>query len=142
MPPLMRQTAVSLKPDALLARVDALEQLVEAHASRIAWLERAQAGRGPRDQADAALLQVLARVLGGCTFTAQAVLEHARLVSTDLQTALMDADLTSARELGHWLRAMQGVDAEGFVLVRGARRGAGRRWCIRCQAQAPGVLGG
>jgi len=114
------------KARALLARVlDELERL----RTRVEILEAAQ---GPPDQADAALLSALAAHVAGTTFTAAAVLRHARLVSPSLRQALLAADLTNSFELGHWLRRMAGGPLDrGVVVTRVRRTRAGLAWTLQ-----------
>jgi hypothetical protein len=110
----------------ILAAVARLDADVRGLASRVAQLETRS---GPRDAEDAALLSALALTAGEATFTARAVLAHAR-VDAALRGALVAADITSARQLGKWLRRLTGTHG-GYVLARVGEGRAGIVWTLR-----------
>jgi hypothetical protein len=84
-------------------------------------VQQLQAAR-PRDEADAALRQMLARSTDGLPFTSADLFAHAAL-DPALQDALADATIGNVAEFGSWLRDQQGIRA-GVVIERLRRR----RW--------------
>ncbi len=84
--------------------------------------------RGARDQADTDLLLALVTATEGLPFTAKAlwILQHHK---PTLAAALLDADLMSPREVGAWLRRMDGVPTNiDWCVSRGRKQRDGCLW--------------
>jgi len=96
---------------------------------RVSQLELAvaalQRARGPRDAEDAEVLPVLARQIGGRTFSSRELLEHAEK-DPEVKRVLDNAGLTTVREIGCYLRRMRDVPLDGRTIRRD-----GRRWCVQ-----------
>jgi len=99
----------------------ALIARVERHEQRIGALERR---RGPRDPWEAALPEVLARAIGSRRFSSAELHAHAR-VDPALARALVDARLTTIREIGCALAGLRDVLIDGRIIRR-----HGRRWAV------------
>ncbi|MDQ3347578.1 MAG: hypothetical protein M3545_06385 [Acidobacteriota bacterium] len=108
---------------------------LDALAARIATLEAGHRrfevfvqARGARDQADTDLVLAVVTATEGLPFTAKA-LWVLRQRDTALAAALRDADLTSPREIGAWLRRMDGVPTNiDWCVSRGRKRRDGCLW--------------
>lgn len=122
-------TATDRKIAVLEAQVAALSLLPALVANLTTRIDSLTAG--PRDSEDAAVVMALAETFASHWFNAADVRTHARRMRGALAAALEAADLTSAREIGHWLRRMQGADVGGLAIVRGLRDPGGRRWSVR-----------
>jgi hypothetical protein len=95
--------------------------------SRVAALEQRGA---PRDAADVDLVMAVAAAAGAEWFTANHLLAHAR-VDARLAAVLLSADISSASEVGCWLRMMATIGTvEGLTVVKGRRSGQGRTWRV------------
>jgi hypothetical protein len=105
-------------------------------AARVAQLEiqvaqiRAllEAGRGPRDSQDVAVLSAVALAAGSATFTSRDVFRH-RAVDPALRDALEAADVDNARQLGRLLRRMAG-EHDGYRLACVGEGRDGLRWRV------------
>jgi hypothetical protein len=103
-------------------------------AVRVAEIEQRLAP-GPRDAADEVLVMAIADAVLGLPFTAAALWTRRRHVP-ELAQALEDADLTSVRELGAWLRRMQGATVGDWRLVAGAKGRDGILWRLARLAES------
>lgn len=110
--------------DQVLAEIRALDQKLD-HI--IALLER---GRGPRDAVDRDLVTAIVAVLETRPFTSAHVLQLAA-AHVELQTALVNADITNARELGQLLARVEGMSIHGFQIVRMKDDPRGIVWLCR-----------
>ena len=117
-----------MKPAAPCSGCAALAEQVADLAAKFAALE---AGRGPRDDADRALVAAMLPSMLSASFTVSAVLRHSALVDPQLATALLAADISSPSELGHWLARMSGQRIGDVMIQRGPRARGGRRWTLR-----------
>lgn len=106
-------------PDAVLARLDALERRLDA----------LEAGQRSTSVEDAALLACIAERADGRPFLASDVTAWAA-VDQHIADALDAAFLEGPAEIGGWLRARAGQTIGGLVIRRGRRTGAGHRWLI------------
>jgi hypothetical protein len=94
----------------------------------VAALERAHwAGRGARDGQDIALLVNIASDVGSLPFTARQLWVRRRH-NPELVDALLEADVSSIRELGSLLRRLEGAPVGGWVVTRGRKQRAGVVW--------------
>ena len=105
---------------------DALRAEFAVVVARLAALE---AGRGPLDSYDAALVAALARVYGEQLFPSAPAFQRGGL-DPDLREAFDNACIGSAVELGHLLSRMVGVDVNGLVVKRAKTSSKGNRWRI------------
>ena len=119
-----------------------VEMLAKLHAEQIAQreiltdiLRRLDAGRwqatghGPRDDADAALVQTIAAAVGGRRFTAKELLAHGR-VDARLAAAIAATDTDTPRELGKLFQRLDGRPCNGLVLERADVSRDGLVWCV------------
>ena len=101
-----------------------VELLATMHAEQIAQreiltdiLRRLDAGRwpatghGPRDDADAALVQTIAAAVGGRRFTAKELLAHGR-VDPRLAAAIAATDTDTPRALGKLFQRLDGAPVQ------------------------------
>ena len=105
-------------------RLLVLERTVETLSARVAALE---AGRGPRDDEDYALVLVVAASTQGLTFTAAELWRH-RDVDETLAEALESADIDNPRQAGKWLSRLEGCDVSGWRIERVGVDREGVRW--------------
>ena len=82
---------------------------------------------GPRDHTDAALVGIIAAVAGGLPFTS-AALWRRRAVDPTLAAAVLGADLDSARQLGKFLRRLEGRDVDGVRITCVGMDREGKIW--------------
>jgi hypothetical protein len=115
----MRSAAAAAVRANELAAVRA--ELLELRA-RVQALER---GRGPRDDADRALVLALADAAAGLPFKAGMVFRRAVAVPA-LADALRNADVDNEKQLGKLLDRVKGSPIEGVVVAR-----TGRFWVCR-----------
>jgi hypothetical protein len=88
---------------------------------------------GPRDAGDVALVQLLATVSGGDSFTAAAVFRRRNAGDEALATALETCDIENPVQLGKLLKRLEGHDVGGVWLAcLGANR-EGAIWVTRVQ---------
>jgi hypothetical protein len=119
----MRTTAARMvEPDQLERRLELLER-------RVRQLEAASV-RGPRDEADVALVLAIASAIGSARFTGLELFRHAD-VHEGLAAALEDADLDNPRQLGRLLRRVAGHDVAGFVVQPAGQSRDGLVWSVR-----------
>ena len=117
---------------ALLRQVVTEQQRQGAQIDAI--LQALDRGRGARDHADADLIEAIKESFRDRTFTSGNVITLAQ-ADAALAAALASADITSARELGHLLRRLEGVAIRGLLIERapGASR-FGILWrCELCE---------
>jgi hypothetical protein len=106
------------------AIVTLLRELVAGQADLSAKLDTllSRLPPGPRDDADEALIRVIASVAGDLPFTA-AALWRRRAVNLALASALENSDLDSPKQIGRMLRRCEGCDVDGVRILRvGATR--------------------
>jgi hypothetical protein len=108
--------------DRLHADLAALRAAVDALLADIDGLRRDREARQPRDDADAALRQLLPHATRGLPFTASQLLAHGR-VDRALGAALGATTIATVDELGAWLRDHAGC-RDGVTIARLRRR----RW--------------
>jgi len=117
--------ATALPPiAALTARVAVLERTCHDLAAIVAR------GRGLRDNADAALIAAIHAATAGDAFMSRELCDHARVVPA-LGLALEAADLTTAQELGHWLRRVEGQRSGSLIVVCVEPDRDGHSWAVR-----------
>jgi hypothetical protein len=126
---------VKQEPDAFEAAIELLRKVCaaqERQGEEIAAIRRLlERGRGPRDAADAALVQALAESFRHRVFTSGHVLMLAE-ADPRLAGALEGADITSAHELGQVLSRLEGTNIRGLTLDRRADKLRGAiQW--RCE---------
>jgi hypothetical protein len=122
-------------------RLDALEARIATLEAGHRRFEVFVQARGARDQADTDLLLALVTATEGLPFTAKAlwILQHRKPV---LAAALLDADLTSPREIGSWLRRMDGVAVFDWCVTRGRKQRDGCLWrLVRLTSSLDGIAG-
>ena len=95
------------------------QAMVAALTARVAALETT--ARANRDEADAAVRQVLPRSTRGLKFRTKELMAHAT-VDAELRRALVAADLTTAPAIGTWLRDSKRT-LDGVTITR-----EGRSW--------------
>jgi len=120
-----------------LARdLEALRVTVEQLAARVAVLE---AGRGPRDAEDQALVVAIGVATKGLDFSASALCRHASVdpaLSEAFEAA--DVDIDSARQVGKLLRRIAGHDVAGWRVEQVGTDRKGIRWRLRvCEFDTP-----
>ena len=105
------------------ASVDRAE--FEALAAEVAVLRtevaRLAAGRGPRATEDRRLLAAIYDAAEGLPWQTSHLLTRAEQVPA-LRLALLNADLTTSKELGKWAARMAGIEVDDLMLVRVRRR--------------------
>jgi hypothetical protein len=122
------RAAVRMAGVDVLARLDALEAAVSALTARLAGHE---ASRPDRDRADADLRFALA-----VAHADRASILASDVIGTDdpaLKRALRACDITTAGELGAWLRDRKGV-RDGITIKKDRRRG---RWRVTSATYVP-----
>jgi hypothetical protein len=134
--PSRRRDALAISADAdvlglLRAVVAEQAQQRVMLAAILAALER---NRGPRDQADAALLLAIAAAIDDRPFTSSQLMAHAA-VDLALAAALADADIDHAQELGCVCRRLEGIAVKGLRLERVGASRSGIVWKVQvCEA--------
>jgi hypothetical protein len=84
----------------------------------------------PRDASEERIVSALVRAFEDQPVTAAAVLRHAR-ADPALAAALLEADITTGRELGQALRRLENRPIAGLVLRRVDTDREGVVWCVR-----------
>jgi hypothetical protein len=104
-------------PRAVASAASDLERdLLREITERLDRIERLLLARfGPRDDADAGLVRVLAEVLGPRPFTSAHVLQLA-VADEAVRDAINGCDVTSSRQLGWLLKRLSGVTRHGLRL--------------------------
>jgi hypothetical protein len=105
---------------AMQAQIDRLE-------ARLAVFEQQATRQGPRDMADALLLEALAAIVLDATFHAVDVIERGRL-DPAFRERLLAADVETASELGYLLRRARGHRIGGRRLDGLGRNDNGIIW--------------
>jgi hypothetical protein len=94
-------------------------------AAILRLLERSH---GPRDQADRALVSLIATISRGLRFTAAALWRRRVAGDVALAEALDGADIVNAKQLGKLLRRCEGADVNGVRLRRVGTNREGAVW--------------
>jgi hypothetical protein len=106
--------------------IERMARAIDALSVRVTSLE--QRG-GARDAADRSVVPAIALSVGGRRFTSVELLAHAR-VDSDLDAALVGADVTNPRELGKLLSRLSEQFIDGYRLQRVAVERDGIVWQI------------
>lgn len=111
-----------------------LQELLARQAKQDERLERIERlldrGRGARDAQDIALLVAVVESIGDRAFTSSELMAHTEADSS-LSAALLAADVTTTRELGHLFRRLEGIPLGGFRLERVGDQRAGVAWRVQ-----------
>lgn len=123
-----RARSGGLLPDKLSGSIDCgcaarVEQL-EREVADLRRLVETLLPKGPRDAADAALVWDLARVFGRTSFQSRSAVDAATH-DAQLASALQEASVDTAKELGDLLSRMAGIDVNGLrvALVKPSTKG-------------------
>ena len=86
--------------------------------------------RGPRDDADRALVMAIRTSIADRVFTSSELIDRADRVDPALKRALLDADVETSHDAGIWMRRMHGTTAAGFAVERVGERRDGVLWSV------------
>ena len=118
----------------ILAQILETQQAILGHLSalqRVISAERGARRSGP-DPADERLCaQIVTSALPSSGYTAREMWRHARHENPALAQALIECDLLSIRELGHWFKRLALHPIPNYSVRSDEIRREGRVWVVR-----------